>query len=56
VGSYVLSCLDRIVLYLLVVPTQPDLGINDTQFRTLQRLPFGLWPRRLRRRQESSAR
>jgi len=41
--AYVLSYLDRIVINLLVVPIQADLGINDTQFGMLQSLAFGLF-------------
>lgn len=41
--AYVLSYLDRIVINLLVVPIQADLGINDTQFGMLQSLAFGIF-------------
>ena len=41
--AYVLSYLDRIVINLLIVPIQSDLGINDTQFGMLQSLAFGIF-------------
>ncbi len=41
--AYVMSYLDRIIINLLVVPIQSDLGINDTQFGLLQSVAFGIF-------------
>ena len=41
--AYVLSFVDRIIMSLLVIPIQKDLGISDTQMGLLMGLAFAIF-------------